>query len=101
MSDNNPTQYDLESRWITVEGISEVNFRYGDIVRIATGEHAGETAMVIALFSIDPPKYGVTLSSNEKFFWMSDDDLESTGANSGRTLTIIKPGEPPLTSESR
>jgi hypothetical protein len=95
------TQYDLESRWITTDGIRGVNCRYGDIVRISTGEHAGETALVIALFSIDPPKYGVTLTSNEKFLWLSDDDLESTGVSSGRRLTLRKDGERPRTSEPR
>jgi hypothetical protein len=78
-----------------------VNCRYGDIVRIVTGEHAGKTAVVIALFSIEPPKYGVTLSTNEKFLWLSDNDLENTGTNSSRRLTLMKPGEPPLTSEPR
>jgi hypothetical protein len=100
MGDNGPTQYDIECRWITVEGFPGVSHRYGDIVRLVRGEHAGETAVVIALFSIEPPRYGVTLmTADEKFFWLSEDDLEKTGANSGRTLTLMKPGEPPRTSQ--
>jgi len=97
-----PTQYDLECQWITGDGIPGVQFRYGDIVTIKTGEHAGVTAQVISLSSTEPePKYGVVLPPNEKFVWMSQRDLESTGTNSGATLTLMKPGEPPRSSSPR
>jgi hypothetical protein len=96
------TQYDLESQWITSEGIAGVEFRYGDIVRIKNGEHAGVTARVIALFSTEPePKYGVVFPPQETFAWVEQKDLESTGANSGATITLIKHGEPPKTSPPR
>jgi hypothetical protein len=97
-----PTQYDLESAWITSEGIPGVSYRYGDIVRVRTGERAGETGEIIALHSIHPePNYGIVLPPNEKFVWMLQHDLESAGSNSGRTLTLIKPGEKPRTSTPR
>jgi hypothetical protein len=94
-----PSQYDLESRWINRDGIPRVEFRYGDFVTIKTGEHAGVTAQVIALYSTEPePKYGVVFPPNEKFAWMRQQDLENTGTNSGATLTLMKPGEPPKRS---
>ena len=97
-----PTQYDLECEWITREGIPGVEFRYGDIVTIKTGEYAGVTAQVITLFSAEPePKYGVVFPPNETFAWVRQQDLESTGTNSGATLTLKKPGEPPRGSSPR
>jgi hypothetical protein len=102
MSNETSTQYDLESRWITAGGIPGVNYHYGDIVRIKTGEHAAETAEVIALLDVDPePKYGIVLPPNEKFVVMSQNDLESTGSNSGGKLIMVKPGEPSKTSTRR
>ena len=97
-----PTQYDLESRWMTSEGIPGVDYRYGDTVRIKTGNHAGATGEVIALYSIEPEaKYGIALPPNEKFVWVLQQDLEGTGSNSGKTLTLIKRGEPPRQSSPR
>ena len=102
MTDNRPTQHDLESRWITAEGIPGVNYRYGDIIRIITGDHAGEDAEVIALLSINPePKYGVRFWPNEEFLWVSQCDVQSTGSNSGGRLTLMKHGEPTRSSEPR
>jgi len=94
-----PTQYDLERAWTASAGIPGVNYRYGEIVRIKMGDHVGQTGEVIALFAIDPePKYGIVLPPNEKFVWVVQSDLESTGVNSGGTLTLIKPGEAPQRS---
>ena len=102
MSDETPSMYDLESRWISAEGIPEVRHNYGDIVRIKSGDNAGETGQINALSTIEPePKYGVILPPNEKFIWVLQKDLESTGKNSGRTLTLMKAGEKPRTSQPR
>ena len=76
-----------------------MNYRYGESVRIKMGEYVGQTGEVIALFAIDPqPKYGVVLPPNEKFVWIVQSDLESTGVSSGRTLTLMKPDEEPRRS---
>jgi hypothetical protein len=90
-----PTQYDLECRWISSEGIPAVEFRYGDIVKIKAGDHAGFEAQVISLYATEPePLYGVTFPPNEKFAWIRQQDLEGTGTNSGATLILKKRGEP-------
>lgn len=90
------SQGELESRWITAEGISGVNYRFSDLVRIRSGEHAGKTTEVIALLSLTPePKYGVTLPPNEKFVVLPQSELESTGTTAGRTLELIFK-EPPV-----
>jgi len=91
-----PTQYELESRWITDEGIPGVNYRFSDLVRIRAGDYEGQTAEVIALLSIDPePKYGVILPPNEQFLMLSQQELEFTGRSTGRTLSLRRPGEKP------
>ena len=91
-----PTQYELESRWITQEGVPGVSYRFSDIVRIKAGDYRGQTAEVIALLSIDPePKYGVILPPHEKFVMLSQEELEFTGRNTGRTLSVRMPGEKP------
>jgi len=95
-SDKRPTQYELESRWITSEGIPGVIDRYSDLVRIKSGENPGQTAEVIALLSIDQePTYGVILPPNEKFVVIPQQHLEGTGTNAGRRLIVRKPGEKP------
>ena len=97
-----PTQYELECEWITPEGIPGVEFRYGDFVTIKTGEHAGVKAQVITLRSTEPePKFGVVFPPNETFAWMRQQDLESTGTNSGATLILKKSGEPDRRSSPR
>lgn len=64
------SQYKLESRWVTAEGIAGVNYRFGDLVRIKSGEHSSKTAEVIALLALEPePMYGVTLPPNENFWF--------------------------------
>ena len=84
------TQYELESRWITTEGIPGVSYRYGDLVRIKSGECSGETAQIIALLSLEPePSYGMTLPPDEKFVVLSQSELESTGENTGSTLYLV------------
>jgi hypothetical protein len=52
------TERDLESRWTTPEGIPGVNFRFGDMVQVCSGDEAGQTARVVALLSVEPtPQY--------------------------------------------
>src|SRR5437870_4311246 len=91
-----PTQYQIESQWITADGIPDVRYRFSDIVRIKSGEYSGQTAEVITLLSIDPePTYGVVLPPDEKFVVFPQHDLESTGSTAGRNLIRHKPGEKP------
>ena len=91
-----PTQYELESQWITSEGIHGVRYRYSDLVRVKSGEHSGETGEVIALLSLTPePTYGIVLPPNEKFLILPEQKLEATGSSGGRTLTVMPPGVKP------
>jgi hypothetical protein len=83
------TQYELESRWVTADGIPGVTYRYSDLVRIKSGEHAGQTAEVIALLSLEPePMYGVTLPPDERFVVLPQSELEPTGSTAGGTLKL-------------
>lgn len=85
------TQYELETRWLTAEGIPGVNFRFGDLVIIKSGEHSGETAEVIALIFVEPePVYVVVLPPNEKSVVLPQQGLEATGSNAGTTLRLHK-----------
>ena len=91
------TQYELESRWITAEGIPGLSHRFGDLVRIKSGEHSGRTAEVIALIAIEPePIYMVVLPPNEKSVVLAQSELETTGSSDGRTLQIMPPGQTPF-----
>ena len=97
-----PTQYELECEWISPEGTPGVEFRYGDFVTIKTGEYAGVKAQVITLRATKPePEYGVVFSPNENFAWVLQQNLESTGTNSGATLVLEKAGEPDKISSPR
>ena len=55
--------FDLEELWVSVHGIPDVDFRFGDSVRVKDGEHAGDLGSVVALLAVAPtPLYGVELS---------------------------------------
>ena len=91
------TQYELESRWITPEGIPGVIFRFSDLIRIKSGEHAGQTAEVISLIAVEPePTYMVVLPPNEKSLVLTQQELEPIGSNAGRTLVLQRPGSLPF-----
>jgi hypothetical protein len=78
------TQYELESRWVTPEGISGVSYRFSDLVRIKFGEYSGQTAEVISLISLEPePLYMVVLPPNEKSVVLPQSELEPTGSTGG------------------
>jgi hypothetical protein len=78
------TQYELESRWVTPEGISGVSYRFSDLVRIKSGEYSGQTAEVISLISLEPePLYMVVLPPNEKSVVLPESELEPTGSTGG------------------
>lgn len=96
------TQYELESRWVTAEGIEDVSHRFSDLVVIKSGEHSGKTAEVIALLAMEPePMYMVIVPPNEKIMVapqksvvLPQSELEPTGATGGSVLKLeIK--EPP------
>ena len=96
------SQYELESRWITAEGIADVSHHFGDLVRIKSGEYSGHSAEVIALLALEPePMYMVIVPPNEKVIVspqksvvLHQSELEPTGATSGSELKLeIK--EPP------
>jgi hypothetical protein len=89
MDEPSLTQYELEKRWVTAEGIPNVSYRFSDLVRIKSGEYKGQTAEVIALLALEPkPVYGVTLPPNEKFVVIPQHELEPTGSSAGRTLSL-------------
>jgi hypothetical protein len=78
------TQYELESRWVTPEGISGVSYRFSDLVRIKSGEYSGQTAEVISLISLEPePLHMVVLPPNEKSVVLPQSELEPTGSTGG------------------
>ncbi len=91
------TQYELESRWITTEGIPGVSYRFSDLLRIKSGEHSGQTAEVISLISLEPePIYMVVLPPDEESEVLPQSELEPTGLSGGRTLKLMAPGQTPF-----
>ena len=85
------TQYEIEKLWIT-EGLN-VAYRFGDVVRLKSGDRQGETGEIIALFGLEPvPTYIVELPDGKSQV-ASEPELESTGANSGRLLILHKDGD--------
>jgi hypothetical protein len=91
------TQYEVESRWVTAEGIEGVSYRFSDLVVIKSGEHSGKTAEVISLLTMEPePVYMVVLPPNEKSVVLPQSELEATGSTRGRTLKLMPPGQKPL-----
>jgi hypothetical protein len=51
------TQYELEQLWVKGE-LPNVTYKFGDEVRLKSGNRAGETGRIVALFTIDPaPHY--------------------------------------------
>ena len=94
------TQYELESRWITSEGVAGVSYRFSDLVVIKSGEYSGQTAEVISLLSLEPePIFIVVLPPNEKSVVLPQSKLEPTGSNLGRTLKLMPPGQKPFASK--
>jgi hypothetical protein len=92
------TQYELESRWITSEGVAGVSYRFSDLVVIKSGEYSGQNTEVISLLSLEPePMFMVVLPPNEKSVVLPQSELEPTGSNLGRTLKLMPPGQKPLT----
>ena len=89
-------QYELETRWISPEGIPGVNYRFGDLVVIKLGEYSGQTREVISLISIDPePTYVVVNAADDKSIVRRQSELEATGTSTGRTLKLVPPGQKP------
>lgn len=94
------TQYELETRWVSAEGIPSVSHRFSELVVIKSGEYIGQTAEVIALLSIEPePMFMVVLPPNEKSVVLPQRELEPTGLTGGRTLEIMPPGQKPFIKE--
>jgi hypothetical protein len=84
------SHYELESRWVTEAGIPGVDFGFSDLVRIKSGQYAGQAAEVISLLSIEAePLYMVEIASNGKSVALSQSDLDPTGRSAGRTLELI------------
>jgi hypothetical protein len=54
------TQQELETLW--VENALDVVFKFGDVVRITSGEALGSEGRIVALFTLDPyPTYVIEL----------------------------------------
>ena len=91
------TQYELESRWITSEGVAGVSYRFSDLVVIKSGEYSGQTAEIISLLSLEPePMFMIVLPPNEKSVVLPQSQLQPTGSNLGRTLRLMPPGQKPF-----
>jgi hypothetical protein len=89
MSQPRFNQYELESLWITSDAIPGVDYKFGDLVRVESGEYAGQTGEVIALLAIDPePVYLITLPPDEQSVVLRQLELEATGTTTGRTLVL-------------
>ena len=43
------TQFVLESRWITAEGIPGVSYRFSDLVRIKSGEYSPDKETLLRI----------------------------------------------------
>ena len=70
-------QFELERLWASVPGIEGVAFRFGDLVRIKSGEHAGQVGKVVALLSLVPmPSYTVELALSGKSIPLQQSQLE-------------------------
>lgn len=90
------TQYDLETQWITPEGVDGVDFRFGDVVRVNKDELRDELYEVVALVSVTPkPLFIVTRVTDERSLTVLQEDLESVGENTGRKLDPRPPGGKP------
>ena len=90
------TQYELETLWITPEGIPGVTCRFSDLVRIKSSEHFGKTVEVISLISIEPePIYMVELLPHGPSKVLPQSEIEPTGQSRGRTLKLMPPGSHP------
>ena len=51
------TQYELEQLWVD-GALPDVSYKFGDEVRLKSGERAGETGRIVALWTIAPvPNY--------------------------------------------
>lgn len=91
------TQYELETRWVTAEGIPGVCHRFSELVVIKSGEYSGHLAEVIALLALEPePMYMVIVPPNEKVMVrpqksivLPQSELEPTGATGGSTLKLV------------
>jgi len=88
------TQYELESRWITADGIPGVSYRFGDLVRIKAGDYSVQTAEVVSLLSCEPEPVYVLELPNADSEVLSQSELEPTGSTSGRTLKLRPAGSP-------
>jgi hypothetical protein len=69
------TQYELENLWIK-SSIPGVAYRFGDKVRVTSGEQAGEVGRIVALLAVEPsPMYVIELPSG-KGLTLLQSDLE-------------------------
>ena len=84
------TQYELESQWITTEGIAGVTYRFGDIVLLTAGERTEQSGVVVALLSTTPEPTYVVEFSDRRSVVAPQGELQSTGSSSGRTPHLRK-----------
>lgn len=69
------TQYEIERLW--VENALSVAFRFGETVRLNTGEKFGQTGMIVALYTLEPyPTYVIELPDGSSAVAV-EPDLES------------------------
>lgn len=82
------TQYEIESRW--VEGVLDVAFSFGDIVRVKSGENAGKEGRIVALFVLEPhPTFMIELLDGSSVAAV-EPDIELVKGNTGDKLLLFK-----------
>ena len=68
-------QYELEGLWVN-SSLPGVAYRFGDVVRVTSGEQAGEAGRVVALLTIEPgPVYVIELPTGRSLV-LPQSDLE-------------------------
>ena len=71
-------QRELDNLWFSFRPIPGVAFKLNDEVRIKTGGHAGESATIISLVSLEPtPTYIIELDTGGGDIEVAEADLES------------------------
>lgn len=82
------TQYEIESLW--VEDGLDVEFSFGDIVRVKSGENVGKEGRIVALFALEPqPTYMIELPDGSSVAAV-ETDIELIQGNTGAKLLLFK-----------
>jgi len=82
------TQYEIESQWVE-DGLN-VEFSFGDIVRVKSGESVGKGGRIVALIVLEPqPTYVIELPDGYSVVAI-ESDIELIEGNTGAKLTLVR-----------